>query len=65
MQYYKIGLSGPAGRRRASARRTENGGPGIFFFSAIRAAAHYPQPKPESAARGDAPAPFQSRVPYL
>ena len=38
------------GGRRASARRTENGGSGIFFFSAIRAA-----PEPETAARGDAP----------
>ena len=53
---------------RAAARfrpAYQNGGSGLFFFSAIRAAAHYPQPKPESAARGDAPAPFQSRVPYL
>ncbi len=61
----QYGYTGPVGRRRASARRTENGGSEIFFFSAIRAAAHYPSPKPEPAARGDAPAPFQSRVPYL
>ena len=59
-----MAVRGPAGRRRFRPAY-QNGGSGIFFFSAIRAAAHYPQPKPESAARGDAPAPFQSRVPYL